>query len=38
MIKIGSVEKNARKLAKLYFQGLYDAERSIDAMQKYINL
>lgn len=36
MIKISSVEKNARKLAKLYFQGIYDAEKNIDLMQKYI--
>lgn len=37
MIKIGIVERNARKLIQLYFQGVTDGEKNIETMMEYLN-
>lgn len=36
MLKIRTVEKDARKLAQLYFQGINDAEMELEAMFSYL--
>lgn len=38
MPKIRSVEKDARKLSQLYFQGLNDAEQSLNSMIEYLKV
>lgn len=36
--KMGNVEKDARKLTQLYFQGLDDAEKCLDKMKVYLGI